>query len=382
VPSVRPAPGPSTAITSRHGYRPWPALLPQYWLPIGARQGRSGWLGVYTSGSDALGRHAYGLSAMVGTGLAAGTWRADLAYAYAGLRRVVFDADYSRALESYLQRAAPPDSGLVEACCGRTDEATLGATVPLRRYRTAAAVRAAGEYQSAWGIARAGATVSAAAAHIVEPAFAISAQRGWRASVFARRRWRLDEGAGAGYTEGLARASLYLPLWRAGFARQVLAVHAAAGYLTGTDTVLFGVGGVSGGAVPLLPGIAAGSGSRDFPVRGHLPAEALGRGAAAGTVEWRLPLALVGRGVGLVPGVLDRLSVVAFADAGLAWSPTGWTARFAWLPTRTTLLSAGAELAADLGLFYDYPVRLRAGWAARLEGRRGGSGYCSVGAAF
>jgi hypothetical protein len=382
VPSVPPSLGPSTAITSRHDYRPWPALLPQYWLPIGAQQGRSGWLGAYTSGSDALGRHAYGVSAMVGTGLAAGTWRADLAYAYAGLRRVVLDADFSRALEAYVLRAAPPDSGLEEGCCGRTDEATLGVTVPWRGYRTSAAVRVAGEYQSAWGRERAGAAVSAAAVHVVEPAFAISAQRGWRASVFARRRWRLQEGGGTGYTEALARASVYVPLWRAGFARQVLAAHVAAGFLTGSDTVLFGVGGVSGGAVPLLPGVAAGSGTRDFPVRGYLPAEALGRGAAVGSLEWRVPLALVGRGVGLVPGALDRLSVAAFADAGVAWSPTAWTGRFAWLPARTTLLSAGAELAADLGLFYDYPVRLRAGWAARVEGRRGGSGYLTVGAAF
>ena len=374
--------GPRTPILARHAYRPWPALLPQYWLPIGAQQGSAGWLGLYTSGSDALGRHEYGFDALVGTGLAAGTWRADVSYAYAGLRRVVLDAGLSRSEDTYLLRRPPPDSGFVAGCCGRTDEVGLGATVPLVRYRSAAVVRVAGEYQDEWGRERAGGVVSAAAARVVAPAFAISTQRGWRVSAFARRRWRLDGSAGAGYTEGVARASLYLPLPRLGFARQVLAVHAAAGWLAGTDTVFFGAGGVSGGSVPLLPGISAGSTGRDFPVRGYQPAETLGRAAAAATLEWRVPLALVGRGVGLVPGVLDRLSLAAFADAGAAWSPAAWTARFRGLPSRTGLVSAGAEGVMDLGVFYDFPVRLRAGVAERLRGRRGASGYLAAGAAF
>jgi hypothetical protein len=377
------APGDSTpraAILARHAYRPWPALLPQYWLPIGAAQGRSGWAGVYSSGADALGRHAWALSALAGTGLAAGTWRADVGYQYAGLGKVVLDAALSRAEEAFTARRAPPDSGVVEECCLRTDEASVGVSTQLRRYRSPAAARVGVEYQREWDVERAGAVVSAAAARVEEPAFAVSAQRGWRASAFARHRWRLA--APGGYTEGVVRGSAYLPLPGAAFARSVLAVRAAAGFLTGTDSVLFGVGGLSGGAVPLLPGFAAGTGTRDFPARGFAPDEAVGRGAASATVEWRVPVALVGRGLGLAPGSLDRLSVAAFADGAVAWSSAAWTAALPGLVSRRVLASAGVEGVADLGVLYDYPVRLRLGGAQRLSPRRGVQGYLAIGAAF
>jgi hypothetical protein len=371
---------PRAAILARHPYRPWPALLPQYWLPIGAAQGRSGWAGLYTSGEDALGRHAYAVSALAGTGLAAGTWRAGAGYQYAGLGRVVLDAALSRAEEAFTARRAPPDSGVVDGCCLRTDEASLGVSAQLRRYRSPAAVRIGAEYQREWDVERAGAVVSAAAAHVEEPAFAVSAQRGWRVSAFARRRWRLA-GPG-GYTEGVVRGSAYLPLPGAAFARSVLAVRAAVGYLSGTDSVLFGAGGVSGGAVPLLPGFAAGTGARDFPARGFATDEAVGRGAASATVEWRVPVALVGRGLGLAPGSLDRLSIAAFADAAMAWSPAAWTAALPGLAGRKVLASAGVEGVADLGVLYDYPVRFRLGAAQRLGPRRGVQGYVAIGAAF
>ena len=272
------------------------------------------------------------------------------------------------------------DTGVAEGCCLRTDEASLGVTAQLRRYRTAAAVRLGAEYQREWGVERAGAVLSAAAGHVEEPAFAISAQRGWRVSGFARRRWRLT-GTG-GYTEGVVRGAAFVPLPGSGFARSVLAVRAAAGYLTGPDSVLLGVGGLSGGALPLLPGFAAGTGARDFPVRGYDPDAAVGRGAASATVEWRVPVAMVGRGLGLAPGSLDRLSVAVFADGALAWSPAAWTAALPGLGARTALASAGAEGVADLGLLYDYPVRLRLGVAQRLGPRRGAQGYVAIGAGF
>lgn len=371
---------PSAAILSRHAYRAWPALLPQYWLPIGAAQGRSGWAGVYSSGEDALGRHAWAVSALAGTGLAAGTWRAAAGYRYAGLRPVVLDVALSRAENAFTARRPASDSGVVEECCLRTDEASIGVTARRRRYRSAAAVRLGGEYQREWGVERAGTVLSASAARYEAPAFAISPQRGWRLAAFARRRWRLA-GPG-GYSEAVASGAAYLPLGGTAFAQEVLAVRASAGYLAGTDSVLFGVGGVSGGTVPLLPGFAAGTSARDFPARGFAPNEAVGRGASSATVEWRVPVAMVGRGLGLTPGSLDRVSVAAFADGAVAWSPAFWTAALPGLPARTVLASAGLEAAVDLGVLYDYPVRLRLGAARRLHPRRGGAGYLAIGASF
>ena len=371
---------PSVPILAHHPYRPWPALLPQYWLPLGAVQGRSGWAGLYTSGEDALGRHAYAVSALAGTGLAAGTWRATFGYQYAGLSPVALDLAVSRAEDAFTARRLPPDTGVVEGCCLRTDEASAGVTARRRRYRGDAAVRVGAEYQREWDVERAGAVVSAAASHVVESAFAISPQRGWRASLFLRRRWRLAETGG--YGEGVVRGAAYLPLPGGGFARPVLAARVAVGYLTGTDSVLFGVGGLSGGEVPLLPGFAAGTTARDFPARGFAPGEAVGRGAASASVEWRVPVALVGRGLGLAPGSLDRLSLAVFADGAMAWSPLAWRTTFSWLAGRTTLASAGVEGVADLGVLYDYPVRLRVGVAQRLIPRRGAQGYVALGATF
>jgi len=134
--------------------------------------------------------------------------------------------------------------------------------------------------------------------------------------------------------------------------------------------------------VPLLPGIAAGGTAREFPVRGFAPDAAVGRTAAAGTVELRLPVALVGRGVGLVPGALDRLSLALFADGAAVWSRTALTTRHAWLPRQDARASLGVEAVADLGVVYDYPVRLRSGVARRLGPSGGALGYLAIGAAF
>jgi hypothetical protein len=359
----RPARAPADSadpVLARHAYRPWPALLPKYWLPVGVAQAGGGWAGAYTSGQDALGRHAFSAQAGVGLGSAAGTWRADVAYQYAGLAPAVFDAAYTRT--------------------AGTADASIGVALRHRRYRWSAAARVAAEYEREPGRSWAGGVATAAAAHLVAPAFAISAQEGWRASANVRARYRLD-GPG-GHTESQVHATAFLPLGLVGFARQVLALDAAVGALTGSDTVFLGAGGVSGGAVPLLPGIAIGSSARSFPVRGFAPDAGVGRFAFAATLEDRVPLALVGRGFGLVPGALDRLSLALFVYIAQTWSPPSWTARFRGLPASRTLVSAGAELVADLGVLYDYPVRLRAGAACRVRGAAGTGGFLAVGAAF
>ena len=378
------AAAPQTAILARHGYRPSPGLLPpRYWLPTGATQGRASWIGILTGGRDALDRHAYLATVMAGVGTAAGTWRADLEYFYAGFSPAVLDAAYARGEESYLGRPAASAIDSVaaeERCCIRSESASLGVAWQVRRFRWSAAARLGAEYERSGAMRRAGGVVSVAAGRLVRPAFAVSVQRGWRASATARRSWRLD--GAAAYTELVGGGAAYLPLGVRRFAHRVLAVQASAGVLTGSDAVLFSAGGVSGGAVSLLPGLAVGSPRRSFPARGFAPGAAEGRGAAAAALEGRLPLALVGRGLGLAPGSLDRVAVALFADAAYVWSPRPWPDRFERLPGSRSLASAGVELAADLGLFYDTPVRLRAGLARRLRGGSGVGLHFAVGAAF
>jgi hypothetical protein len=387
LPATGDSAAPRAALLERRGYRPWPALWPKYWLPVGVAQGSGAWAGVFTSGQDALERHAYSASVMAGTGLAAGTWRADVAYQYAGLTRAVLDAAYSRSETIVVQPAggSPPGPGNDtasgrERCCVRSEDASLGVTVRRRRFRWSAAARLGAEYERDGARERAGGVLNVAAARLVQPAFAISVQRGWRVSATIRRRERLE--AAGGYTESVVRGAAYVPLGVLGFARRVLALEAAAGVLAGSDSVFLGVGGVSGGSVPMLPGVSFGSSQRTFPVRGFPPGSAVGRRAVAASAEQRLPLALVGRGLGLVPGALDRVSAALFADVGLAWSPAAWTARFEGLPASQALVSAGVEVAADLGVLYDFPVRLRVGAAQRLHGGSGTGVFAAVGAAF
>ena len=353
-------PDSASVVLARHRYRPWPTLLPKYWLPVGAAQAGGAWAGVYTSGQDALDRHTYSAQVGVGTGSAAGTWRTDLAYQYAGLSPAVVDAAYARTQG--------------------TADASAGVTLEQRRYRWSAAARVAAEYERDGVRKWAGGVLSVASAHVIRPVFAISAQEGWRASASLRWRDRLD-GPG-GHTEAQLHAAAYLPLNVVGFARQVLALDAAVGALAGSDTVFFGAGGISGGGVPLLPGISIGSTPRSFPVRGFAPNDGVGRFAFAASLEDRLPLALVGRGLGLVPGALDRLSLSLFVDVARTWSPPEWTARFRGWPASRTLASVGAEAVADLGVLYDVPMKLRAGIARRVRGAAGAGGFLAVGAAF
>src|SRR5207249_2712707 len=143
-----------------------------------------------------------------------------------------------------------------------------------------------------------------------------------------------------------------------GFAPHVLAVRLAAGASGGPLGERFKAGGVSSGALGLTFGQALGA-TRDFPVRGYRAGELLGRRAATATVEYRLPLALVGAPFGHLPFGADKLWLNIFGDAGDAWDPGA-------APRLTRLRSAGAELAGDLTLNYDFLVQLRLGVAAPL----------------
>ncbi len=373
-------PAPPAPSAREHGYRPFPALWPQYWMPTGvAATGGYTWLGAFTSGQDVLGRHAYYADLALGLGGAGSSWLGDLAYVYARFSPAVLDFSFSRD-----QLVLRDTLGGV-TCCFADDEWRLGVTLRRRRYRTALAARLGGEIdRTVYGVTavrRLGVVLSGSASHTIQPALAVSAQDGWRASALVRRRWREDPSRS--YWDVRLSGSAYQSLEARGFARHVLAVRGAFGALRGSDNVVFGVGGISGGTFEVAPGITVGSGSRDFPVRGFPGSFVLGRSAAAASLEYRAPLALVGRGVGLLPGTLDRVSGAVFVDGGAAWSRTRCTT-FGDPGTGSCvhlLASAGAELVTDLGVAWDFPVRLRFG-AAVPFGYRAVSGYVAVGSAF
>ena len=363
---------PTPAIVAEHPYRVFPSVLPQYWLPLGQAGGGAGSVGVLTSGQDVLGRHVYGATLSLGTGLEAGTWSASAGYVYARLVPWLVEASYSRTvLLVDTAQGAPP------ACC-RTDE-TGSVSLVWRhaRWRTQLSALAGAEYEGIGTVHRAGPVASFSLAHLTQPAFAISPQDGWTLAATARERWRGD--TALEYHEGLVAVTGYRALPLGGFAHAVLAVRASAGVLAGTERVVYGVGGIPQGSVELAPGLVLGGSVRSFPVRGYGPDALLGRTAAAGSVELRVPLALVGRGLGLLPVYLDRTSVTLFADAGAAWFPRGFTTA---LPSSATIGGLGAELVSDFGAVYGAPLRLRLGVARPPHAGAPTTWYVAFGPSF
>jgi len=199
--------------------------------------------------------------------------------------------------------------------------------------------------------------VTLALTHVVSAPVAVSRQDGFSWLALYRRR---AEREGARWSsEARSRLGLYAHVpGVGGFAHHVLAVRLAAGASGGPLGERFKAGGVSSGALGLTFGQALGA-TRDFPVRGYRAGELLGRRAATATVEYRLPLALVGAPFGHLPFGADKLWLNIFGDAGDAWDPGA-------APRLTRLRSAGAELAGDLTLNYDFLVQLRLGVAAPL----------------
>ncbi len=360
----------TTLIRAEHRYRPWPALLPQYWLPIGSSELGATFFGVFSSSADPLGRHAWVASVQVGSGISAGSWRGQVAYAYARFSPLLLDAFYER--DQLVYAVQPPGGGPLGPlqCCIADETVQLGATLVRRRWRSSVSTRGAVEYDRTGSAERWGVIAAVSAANAVRPALGISSQQGSRAAASVRYRWR--PGLDRTSTEYVARLSLYHAWPTGGFARQVTAVRMAGGTITGTDNLRFAVGGANEESASLLPGIVVGGGARTFPLRGAAPGDHAGRTAASLALEHRVPLALVGRGLPwLLPAELDRLSVSVFGDGAFA-STAGADSSFA---------STGLELVLDLGVGAAFPLRARLGFAQRLDLDRR-TAYVAVGSSF
>jgi len=192
----------------------------------------------------------------------------------------------------------------------------------------------------------------------VSAPLAVSPEDGFSWSAFYRRREEL--GGTRWSSEVRSRVGLYTHIpGLGGFAHHVLAVRLAAGVTGGPLHELLKAGGVSSGSYTLTFGQASLGGTRDFPVRGYRSGELLGERAATLSVEYRLPLGLVGAPLGHLPFGADKLWLNLFGDAGDAWDA-------GQAPRLTRLRSAGAELAGDFTINYDFLLQLRLGVATPL----------------
>ncbi|MFL5574804.1 MAG: hypothetical protein ACJ79S_02390, partial [Gemmatimonadaceae bacterium] len=401
LPAFLPAPRDSSPARR---YSPWRQLVPRYWLPLvaGTDDGRLA-LGAYTSGSDVVGRHSYGAQVTAPPG-DPGEVDASLGWRYAGLGQPLLDVAVGQFWEHdpvFVSRGAQEVGTLTH----RTREALVAATFVRPRMRTYASLSVGAGYEMRDYATEPAPLIqrlatfyrsqprypslfaSAGWSNARRPALGISPEDGVSLTASARERWRTGAGdAGRGRTMiGVARGykSLDLP----GYAHHVLALRLAGGAATGTDDDLE-LGGTSGSAEELLPGLTIGTGQRTFGVRGFPAAALTGRRAAGGTVEYRAPLTLPARGLGLFPVFLARTSLSAFAEGASAWCPASVAASCATPDgARRAIASAGAELDVDAALQYDVPYRFRFGVAAPIAGRSyfgkgSAAAYVTLGLAF
>jgi len=116
-----------------------------------------------------------------------------------------------------------------------------------------------------------------------------------------------------------------------------------------------------------------GEGRRTFGVRGFPAASTYGTRAATASLEYRAPLVLASRGIGLLPFFLDRSSLTAFGDWGIAACAANPLYASTCAPAPRIgrpIASAGAELLLSAAILeWDAPQTLRFGLAAPVVGR-------------
>ncbi len=381
-----------------HPYSPLRTLIPRYWVPLAGENtsGNVTW-GLYTSGADVIGRHAYFAEAVFDPGGVEDDY--GISYRYAGLGRPLLDL---AAWQDWTRSAIVDGTGeRVGNLQRRTRTYALGATLQRPRSRTNGWLTLRGEIESRDYLTdppelreqlapffsskpRFGGVLAAAGwSNARRPILSISPEDGISFSVAARMRWL--EGQRDPRSRSISTIlSGYKSLDFGGYAHHVLAARVAAGYADGTDPGEFSLGGTSGAPAALVPGIMLGE-RRTFAVRGFPVGARSGTRAVVGSAEYRFPLALPRRGWRLLPVYLDRTSLALFADAGSAWD--GPTIPENLLRDAEWLASVGAELNLDAAFQYDVPYRVRIGVAApvvdnSLFPTRSVSSYVRLGLSF
>ena len=381
VPSRHPEPSQSP----ERRYSPWRMLLPRYWLPSTGESSRGATgIGGFSSGSDIVGRHEWAAE-VLWSPQDDEVW-GDMQWVWRGLGLPIIDVVVAQSWDAF--RIVDTNDNPIGALLERSREVSLGLTLERPRVRTFSSITVGGEYE--WlrytsdpppvidrltfsrgrTPAFRGAYVSTGWSNARRPPLAISLEDGIQLGAFARQQWVTGESR-PWSKEALGVLSMYKSLDLPGYAHHVLAARVAGGWSDGIAPEIFSVGGASGAAVEVLPGVRTGT-RRTFGVRGWSSDSREGTRALATSVEWRFPISLATRGTG--PLFFDRLSGSIFADAGAGWDP----APVSWIA------SAGAEVALDIAWLYDDAYRLRVGAARPVagSGREDGRVYVLLGTSF
>jgi hypothetical protein len=385
-------------------YAPWLSLLPRYWLPAAEQsdQQRPMW-GFLTSGSDLLARHQYDLQVTVEP--RRGEPSAMFAYRYAGFGNPTVDVSGREVWDHF--GLADASGALAGTLARRKRIADVALTFDRPRARTAAYLSMGAEME--WRdfttdppelsrgldpllrkvLTYPAIFTNAGWSNTRRPILSISPEDGISLAASVRQRWRSDAAGDTRSTSLIGVGSAYKALDLPGYAHHVIALRGAGGWADAKASKEFQAGGVSGGTVQIVPGVAVGDGRRTFFARGFPPSAQIGSRAIAASAEYRLPLSLPAAGVLQLPVFLQKTSLAIFADAATAWCPVG-SSSSAVCPKATPrewMASAGAELQLAAAMQYDVPFTFRVGGAVPTAGRSyfGKSGvgaYFSVGLAF
>lgn len=358
-------------------YSPYGGLRPRWWLPhLAFDQGRTE-LGATTSGWDPLLRHIYYLN--VAYDFKNEWFTGSLDYIYDRFYPT-FKVHASRYSSQYLDVNYEPIRITIS-------ESYMGEMVlPFLQYQRDVTLHAAAyrEHESDGWIAagvvpQADRTDNVLAYALVYNStqrypLSISRSHGLQASVSVETSDAID---GSDYS-----GEVYTVDTRAFVAlggEHVLALRLAGGWGSANPRP-FRLGGSVSATLPPQPLDAALLNSpfnqREFALRGYDSglASLTGRRMLLGAVEWRFPLARIERGIMAPPLGLRQIYGSVFVESGDAWN-TGRT------PDDFST-GAGAEVNAEVNLFYSLPLHLRLGYAHGFANTGGDQVYLQLGSSF
>jgi hypothetical protein len=363
--TTAPPAAPSPESFESHAYSIPATLKPQFWTPIAEVDNDELVVGAATASVDALGRHAYALSAGW-SGRARPDWQ--VAYAY--------DRWLPTAFVSFADDTDPWRGGEF-----RTREADVGLRLRVSRVRqahttfaafhvedhafTCGACPSAADEQGRLASLRVAWDYSSARAF----GYSISAEEGGRVTVTTEvpRTAFGSDGNNVAITGDVRR------YWRVKPRHGVLAARAAVAASWGDSATAPRFSATGNGPQP--PGIGFGRDAIAL-LRGFAGDAAVGTRAATLNLDYRAPLGRIDRGVGTLPVFFRVVHGGLFVDAGHAWTDAA-----RWSDTR---LSIGAEVSLDTVIGFALPLTVTAGsaWRRDASGSRGVTVFGRIGRAF
>jgi hypothetical protein len=364
-------------------YRPWSTLWPRAWLPVLETADDQTRLGATTGAADALGYHAWGLTA---------TWavavqpsidavvprsRPDVnaIYVYDRWRPSLYTQYSDETTPLLIARLTPAE----RPAALRERSIELGASLPFRRVRWTQTALVAWHREHAAldgpldrdrsdrGALRAGWALQTARRY----GYSIGPENGVAIGITTEAGWRaLGADAAAGLTRFDARA--YVGIWPR-HATIAMRASGAASRGHGGAARLLRLGGTDGDTAVLSFDTDATSLLRGFPYGTFR-----GTRAALANIEYRFPIWYVERGIGTWPVFVRSVHAAGFFDVGHAWTGA--------FRTDDLKRSWGGELSTDVVLGYALPLTFTAGvaWGHDGAGVVGDNqqAYTRVGLAF